>query len=193
MARPFSSCRSAQPFSSTVRASQPVPKCPAPSRRRSRVPKRPLSPAPAAPQDRRWKLYLLSAVSACRRGIALLRLRSMISKTTRASTAATTRCKYSLAFWIIAFWASPWTRSPGSRTSTISSSTASSGSSPTSPPRSRTVDFATLYEILYRTPAAQALRQGLRGGTDTASGGVTTPILSTTEDIITYFAVSWLL
>jgi hypothetical protein len=53
-------------------------------------------------------------------------------------------------------------------------------------------DFSTLYGILTGA-AAQALRQGLRGGVDAGSGGTTTPLLSTNEDIVTYLAVSWLL
>ena len=149
-------------------------------------------PGPAAPQVSKLKLYLLSAISALSPGIALLKV-AYDFKDDKSLNGGNNWLGSTLwLFWIIAFLGFTLDKIPGVAhihhffeygviwfLAYIATTFLNA-------------DFATLYGILTGS-AAQALRQGLRGGVDTTSGGVTTPILSTVEDIITYFAVSWLL
>lgn len=149
-------------------------------------------PGPAAPPVSKLKLYLLSAVSALSPGIALLKVAYDFKDDKGLNGGNNWLGSYLWLFWIIAFLGFTLDKIPGVAhihhffeygviwfLAYIASTFLNA-------------DFATLYGILTGT-AAQALRQGLRGGVDTSSGGTTTPILSTIEDIITYFVVSWLL
>ena len=138
------------------------------------------------------KLYLLSAVSALSPGIALLKVAYDFKDDKTLNGGNNWLSAYLWVFWVIAFIGFTLDKIPGVAhihhffeygviwfLAYVASTFLNA-------------DFATLYGILTGT-AAQALRQGLRGGVDTGSGGTTTPILSTIEDIITYLAVSWLL
>ena len=138
------------------------------------------------------KLYLLSAVSALSPGIALLKVAYDVKDDKTLNGGNNWLDAYLWLFWVIAFVGFTLDKIPGVAhihhffeygviwfLAYIASTFLNA-------------DFATLYGILTGT-AAQALRQGLRGGVDAGSGGTTTPILSTIEDIITYLAVSWLL
>jgi len=149
-------------------------------------------PGPIAPPVSKLKLYLLSAVSALSPGIALLKVVYDFKDDKGLNGGDNWLGSYLWLFWIIAFVGFTLDKIPGIAhihhffeygviwfLAYIATTFLNA-------------DFATLYGILTGS-AAQALRQCLRGGTDTASGGLTTPILSTTEDILTYMAVSWLL
>jgi hypothetical protein len=149
-------------------------------------------PGPTAPQVSKLKLYLLSAISALSPGIALLKVVYDFKDDKGLNGGNNWLGSTLWLFWIIAFLGFTLDKIPGIAhihhffeygviwfLAYIATTFLNA-------------DFATLYGILTGS-AAQALRQGLRGGVDTTSGGVTTPILSTTEDIITYLAVSWLL
>ena len=138
------------------------------------------------------KLYLLSAVSALSPGIALLKVAYDVKDDKTLNGGNNWLDAYLWLFWVIAFVGFTLDKIPGVAhihhffeygviwfLAYVASTFLNA-------------DFATLYGILTGT-AAQALRQGLRGGVDAGSGGTTTPILSTIEDIITYLAVSWLL
>jgi hypothetical protein len=149
-------------------------------------------PGPDAPPVSKLKLYLLSAVSALSPGIALLKVVYDFKDDKSLNGGNNWLGSTLWLFWIIAFLGFTLDKIPGVAhihhffeygviwfLAYIATTFLNA-------------DFATLYGILTGS-AAQALRQGLRGGVDTTSGGVTTPILSTIEDIVTYFAVSWLL
>ncbi len=149
-------------------------------------------PASATPPVSKLKLYLLSAVSALSPGIALLKVVYDFKddKSLNGGNNWLGDCLW--LFWVIAFLGFTLDKIPGVAhihhffeygviwfLAYIATTFLNA-------------DFATLYGIITGT-AAQALRQGLRGGLDTASGGATTPVLSMIEDIVTYVAVSWLL
>lgn len=138
------------------------------------------------------KLYLLSAVSALSPGIALLKVAYGVKDDKTLNGGNNWLSAYLWVFWVIAFIGFTLDKIPGVAhvhhffeygviwfLAYVASTFLNA-------------DFATLYGILTGT-AAQALRQGLRGGVDAGSGGTTTPLLSTIEDILTYLAVSWLL
>ena len=138
------------------------------------------------------RLYLLSAVSALSPGIALLKVAYDFKDDRTLNGGNNWLGTYLWVFWIIAFIGFTLDKIPGVAhihhffeygviwfLAFIASTFLNA-------------DFATLYGILTGS-AAQALRQGLRGGIDAGSGGTTTPLLSTIEDIVTYIAVSWLL
>ncbi|NPV04952.1 MAG: DUF4126 domain-containing protein [Syntrophaceae bacterium] len=138
------------------------------------------------------KLYLLSAVSALSPGIALLKVAYDFKDDRTLNGGNNWLGTYLWVFWIIAFIGFTLDKIPGVAhihhffeygviwfLAFIASTFLNA-------------DFATLYGILTGS-AAQALRQGLRGSVDAGSGGATTPLLSTIEDIVTYIAVSWLL
>lgn len=138
------------------------------------------------------KLYLLSAVSALSPGIALLKVAYDVKDDKTLNGGNNWLSAYLWVFWLIAFIGFTLDKIPGVAhihhffeygviwfLAYVASTFLNA-------------DFATLYGILTGT-AAQALRQGLRGGVDAGSGGTTTPLLSTIEDILTYLAVSWLL
>ncbi len=149
-------------------------------------------PASTTPPVSKLKLYLLSAVSALSPGIALLKVVYDFKDDKGLNGGNNWLGSYLWLFWIIAFLGFTLDKIPGVAhinhffeygviwfLAYIASTFLNA-------------DFATLYGIITGT-AAQALRQGLRGGVDTSSGGATTPILSTIEDIVTYIVVSWLL
>jgi len=152
-----------------------------------------VSPPAQAPQPvSKLRLYLLSAVSALSPGIALLKVAYDFKDDRSLNGGNNWLGAYLWLFWIIAFIGFTLDKIPGVAhihhffeygviwfLAYIATTFLNA-------------DFATLYGILTGS-AAQALRQGLRGGTDAASGGAATPILSTIEDIVTYVAVSWLL
>jgi hypothetical protein len=146
----------------------------------------------AAPPVSQLRLYLLSAVSALSPGIALLKVAYDYKDDKSLNGGNNWLGTYLWVFWVIAFTGFTLDKIPGVAhihhffeygviwfLAFIASTFLNA-------------DFATLYGILTGS-AAQALRQGLRGGVDTGTGGATTPVLSTIEDIITYLAVSWLL
>ena len=153
------------------------------------------SAAQAGPAEQpvpQLRLYLLSAVSALSPGIALLKVAYDVKDDKTLNGGNNWLDAYLWLFWVIAFVGFTLDKIPGVAhihhffeygviwfLAYIASTFLNA-------------DFATLYGILTGT-AAQALRQGLRGGVDTGTGGATTPILSTIEDIVTYLAVSWLL
>lgn len=147
---------------------------------------------PAGQPVPQLRLYLLSAVSALSPGIALLKVAYDFKDDKQLNGGNNWLGGALWLFWIIAFVGFTLDKIPGVAhihhffeygviwfLAYIASTFLNA-------------DFATLYGILTGT-AAQALRQGLRGGVDTGTGGATTPILSTIEDIVTYLAVSWLL
>ncbi len=149
-------------------------------------------PASTTPPVSKLKLYLLSAVSALSPGIALLKVVYDFKDDKSLNGGNNWLGNYLWLFWVIAFLGFTLDKIPGIAhihhffeygviwfLAYIATTFLNA-------------DFATLYGIITGT-AAQALRQGLRGGVDTTTGGATTPILSTIEDIITYIAVSWLL
>ena len=138
------------------------------------------------------RLYLLSAVSALSPGIALLKVVYDFKDDGSLNGGNNWLGSYLWLFWLIAFIGFTLDKIPGVAhihhffeygviwfLAYIATTFLNA-------------DFATIYGILTGS-AAQALRQGLRGGVDTGTGGTTTPILSTIEDIVTYIAVSWLL
>jgi hypothetical protein len=147
---------------------------------------------PAGQPVPQLRLYLLSAVSALSPGIALLKVAYDVKDDKKLNGGNNWLDAYLWVFWVFAFVGFTLDKIPGVAhihhffeygviwfLAYIASTFLNA-------------DFATLYGILTGT-AAQALRQGLRGGVDTGTGGATTPILSTIEDIVTYLAVSWLL
>ena len=147
---------------------------------------------PTVPAVSKLKLYILSAVSALSPGIALLKVVYDFKDNKALNGGNNWLGSYLWLFWIIAFLGFTLDKIPGVAhihhffeygiiwfLAYIASTFLNA-------------DFATLYGIITGT-AAQALRQALRGGVDTTTGGTTTPILSTIEDIVTYFVVSWLL
>lgn len=151
------------------------------------------SPSDAASQPvPQLRLYLLSAVSALSPGIALLKVAYDFKDDKRLNDGNNWLGAYLWVFWVIAFIGFTLDKIPGVAhvhhffeygviwfLAYIASTFLNA-------------DFTTLYGILTGS-AAQALRQGLRGGVDAGSGGTTTPLLSTIEDIVTYLAVSRLL
>lgn len=149
-------------------------------------------PGPAAQPVSKLRLYLLSAVSALSPGIALLKVVYDFKDDKSLNGGNNWLGTYLWVFWVIAFLGFTLDKIPGVAhihhffeygviwfLAFVASTFLNA-------------DFATLYGLLTGS-AAQALRQGLRGGVDAGSGGATTPILSTIEDILTYLAVSWLL
>lgn len=151
-----------------------------------------VQPGPEGQPVSQLRLYLLSAVSALSPGIALLKVAHDYKDDRRLNGGNNWLGAYLWVFWIIAFVGFTLDKIPGVAhihhffeygviwfLAYVASTFLNAG-------------FATIYGILTGS-AAQALRQGLRGGIDTGSGGVTTPVLSTIEDIVTYIAVSWLL
>jgi len=151
-----------------------------------------VQPGGSPPPVPQLKLYLLSAVSALSPGIALLKVAYDFKDDKTLNGGNNWLGAYLWIFWVIAFIGFTLDKIPGVAhihhffeygviwfLAYVASTFLNA-------------DFATLYGILTGT-AAQALRQGLRGGVDAGSGGTTTPLLSTIEDIVTYLAVSWLL
>ena len=151
-----------------------------------------VQPGPEGQPMSQLRLYLLSAVSALSPGIALLKVAHDYKDDRSLNGGNNWLGAYLWVFWIIAFVGFTLDKIPGVAhihhffeygviwfLAYVASTFLNA-------------DFATLYGILTGS-AAQALRQGLRGGIDTGSGGATTPVLSTIEDIVTYIAVSWLL